>query len=156
MSFRITSKVSYALIPSLALALGCQGEESTASRMDHSNMAGMGGMTMAPPRPEPKSLVATPGQPAALLRTDDLDRPAPTSVEDAARAEAINAEMAGMGHHHGTYQHLDAGRDGGSPPASGHEGHQMPNPQPSPNPASPHHHMPPAPAPSPSGGENRR
>jgi len=110
-------------------------DHSNMPGMDHSKMPGMGSMTMAPPRPEPKSSTATPGQPATVLQSDELDRPASTSVEDAARSAAMNAEMAGGGHgmSHGSYQHLDAGRDNASPPASGHEGHQMPKPQPSPS-----------------------
>lgn len=103
------------------------------SKMDHS--AG-GGAAMTLPAAEPKAASAAPGQPAATLQLDALDRPAPTSIEDVTRAEAMNAEMAG-GHGqagHGTYQHLDAGREGSS--VGGHEGHQAPKPRPSPKPDS--------------------
>jgi hypothetical protein len=113
--------------------------------MDHSSMHqhGMAGMTMPPPRPEPASLAAEPGQPAGTLQPDDIDRPVPTSVEEAARSEAISAEMAGGGGHsmsHGTYKHMDAGRDDAASPEGGHQHHQTPKPKPSPSPGSPHEH----------------
>ena len=112
------------------------GEPSMAS-MDHSNMPGMSGMAMPPPRPEPQSATAAPGQPAATLRVDDIDRPSPSAVEEAARSAAMAAEMAGGGHgmSHGTYQHIDAGR-GGDKPAPG--GKQAPKAKPSPSPHSHH------------------
>jgi len=91
---------------------------------------------MPPPRPEPASATAMPGQPAATLRTDALDGPASTSSGDAARSAAIAAEVTSGGHamSHGTYTQTDAGRDSVAPaPGAGHEGHQAaPRPSPSP------------------------
>jgi hypothetical protein len=119
--------------------------------MDHS---AMGAMTAPPPRPEPGAASAAPGQPALTLRPDELDRPAPTSLEDAKRAESMNAEMAGGHGHmgHGTYRHLDAGRE--VAPAGGHESHQTPKARPSPksDPKGHEGHQPPSqPPPSESG-----
>ena len=117
---------------------GMEGmDHSNMAGMDHSSMPGMAGMTMPPPRPEPQSATATPGQPAATLRVDDIDRPAPSAVEEAARSAAMAAEMAGGGHgmSHGTYQHIDAGR-GGDKLAPG--GKQAPKAKPSPSPHSHH------------------
>ncbi len=111
--------------------------------MDHSAMAGMNhgaasampgmGHDMSamgaprPPIPEPALTVARPGQPAATLRSDDIDAPAPTAIRDASRAGGM--DMAGMSH--GTYRQTDAGRDVArepmaTPMTGGHEGHQMP------------------------------
>lgn len=67
-----------------------------------------------------------PGEPAAVLKSDPLDAPAPTSVEDAARAAAMASEMAGGAHHmsHGSYSHLDAGRPSPRPTPSPKENEQ--------------------------------
>lgn len=109
------------------------------SKMDHSSMPGMAGMAMTPPRPEPASATAHPGQPAATLRTDAIDGPAPTAVAEAARAAAT--VTAGHAMAHGTYSHTDAGRAGAapqprpSPAADPHHGHgTRPSPVPSPPP----------------------
>jgi hypothetical protein len=96
--------------------MGAQSQPRTDPHagMDHSKMPGMShDMPMSAPSPEPLSATASPGQPAATLRPDPVDQPAPTSVADAGRSAAMAAEMSGGGHgmSHGTYQHLDAGRD---------------------------------------------
>lgn len=109
------------------------GAHTPAEGVDHSGTAGM---AMAP-RPEPKLAAAEPGDPAATLQPDDIDRPAPTSLEEAARSQAMNAGMAAGGHGmgHGTYKHIDAGREGAaSPEGGGHQHHQTPEPRPSPSP----------------------
>ena len=85
--------------------------------------------------------------PAETLRPDALDAPAETSVREAQRA----AELAASGHvmAHGTYRHVDAGRDDApaAPAADPHAGHGDPHAG---------HHMPaPAPSPSPSPKEDR-
>ena len=112
-------------------------DHSNMAGMDHSKMSGMAGMEMPPPRPEPLSATATPGQPAATLRPDDIDRPSPSALEDAARSAAMAAEMAGGAHSmsHGAYQHVDADRVSDiSAPGS----KQAPKPKPSPTPHSHH------------------
>ena len=112
-------------------------DHSNMAGMDHSKMSGMAGMEMPPPRPEPLSATATPGQPAATLRPDDIDRPSPSALEDAARSAAMAAEMAGGAHgmSHSPYQHVDADRVSDMP-ASGSK--QAPKPKPSPTPHSHH------------------
>jgi hypothetical protein len=147
------------------------GASSATGHMDHSAMAGrpradaMAGMqhapttgassmpamqhgTMTSPLPEPPARVAAPAEPARTLQPDPLDMPAPTAVEEAARAAAIANEMAG-GHamSHGTYRQIDAGRDPGT------------TAQPHPSPEPHLHHQPSAPAspsprPSPTPKEN--
>ena len=112
-------------------------DHSNMAGMDHSKMSGMAGMEMPPPRPEPLSATATPGQPAATLRPDDIDRPSPSALEEAARSAAMAAEMAGGAHSmsHSPYQHVDADRVSDMP-ASGSK--QAPKPKPSPTPHSHH------------------
>ena len=94
------------------------------------DMAGMGQMgakgPMGAPVPEPPLAVARPGQPAATLRTDGIDAPVATAIKDAARADGMSGEMAGMSH--GMYRQTDAGRDvvrSPTPITGGHEGHEM-------------------------------
>lgn len=85
------------------------------SKMDHSRMA-MEGMDhpSAAPVAVPVSETASPGQPAATLRPDALDAPAPTAVADARRAAEMAGEMKGMSAHgQGTYRQVDAGRGPG-------------------------------------------
>src|SRR5262249_52470150 len=102
------------------------------------------------------------GQPSAVLQPDALDAPTPTSLEDAARAEATAQEMAGGGHHmsHGSYSLRDAGRGPaptpspiapGAPPAELESPHHMhqPSGKPSPSPS-------PSPRPSPPPKENEQ
>lgn len=99
---------------------------SSPSGSGHEGMAhGEGAMT---PRPETASSTADAGAPAASLRANDIDAPAPTAAAEALRAERLAAEMAG-GHamHHGTYSHTDAGRQETSAapdPGAAHQGHQ--------------------------------
>jgi hypothetical protein len=100
------------------------GMKPSGTGMDHSKMPGMShDLPMSPPAPEPLSATAKPGQPAATLQADPLDQPPATSVADAARSATMAKEMSGGGHgmSHGTYQHVDAGRD-----------IEMPSPKPSP------------------------
>ena len=115
----------------------------------------MPGMKMAPPVPEPASVSAQPGQPAATLSVGDLDGPAPTAVRDAARSAAMAQEMAGGhgGMTHGTYSQTDAGREtvapSGGTVAPGHGAHTPEAPAPM---ADPHqmHSAPAQPRPKPS------
>ena len=105
--------------------MGAQSQPGTDPHagMDHAKMPGMKlsgmfhDMPMSPPSPEPLSASAKPGQPAATLQPDPLDQPPATSVADAARSAAMAAEMSGGGHgmSHGTYKHVDAGRDTEAP-----------------------------------------
>src|SRR5262249_25589834 len=101
----------------------------------------------APGAPRPPQPPPLPEQPPAGLKQDPLDAPSATSVEDAARAAAIAAEM-GSGHHagHGSYSHVDAGRVPATSPAERQRS--------APPPASPHahhsHHPTAGPSPSPS------
>jgi hypothetical protein len=96
--------------------------------MDHSRMAGMQDGTSAPSRiVEALSAIAKPGAPSATLAADPLDRAPATSIADAARSAATAAEMSGGGHamSHGTYTHVDAGRDAKpSPKPSPHVEHK--------------------------------
>ena len=119
-----------------------------AAGVDHSSMPGMqhpsgaaaptgahamAGMdhAMPSPKPEPVSQTATPGQLAATLRGSEIDAPAPTSVDDAARSAAMAKEMAdGHAMSHGSYRQLDAGRDDVRPTS----------PKPSPSPSPRHEH----------------
>lgn len=139
------------------------------SKMDHSQRTGAdhsgmtqhgGGMTLPPPKPEPPSATAAPGEPGATLRPDSSDAPAATAVTDAARSAARAAEMASGAHpmQHGTYVQTDAGRDNVTPPQSSgpaHGAHQAPRPPPGPTTPDPHRtHDPqagPRPSPSPAG-----
>lgn len=111
------------------------------SKMDHARTTTQQrpAMPMAPPAPEPQSRTAAPGQPAATLRPDEIDAPAPTSISEAERSAAMAKEMAG-GHgmkHGAPYRQLDAGReDTGSPPQA------KPAPRPDPHQM---HRTPPAP-----------
>ena len=97
--------------------------------MDHSTMPGMSGdMQMPPASPEPLSASAKSGQPAATLHPDPLDEALSTAIADAARSAAMAAEMSGGSHtmSHGTYRHVDAGRDSAapSPKPSPHQEHK--------------------------------
>ena len=109
---------------------------STVSHEGHGPPAGASGRTMmdhaamghastpaSAPSPEAASAMATPGEPAATLRPDGLDGPAPTSVQEAARSAGVAA--AGHAMPHGTYRQVDAGRDAVRP---------APSPSPSPAP----------------------
>jgi hypothetical protein len=116
-------------------------DHSPAAGNAHSNMtetrhskpaatdhAAMGhGEPMPPPAPEPATASAQPGQPAATLRVDELDGPAPTARRDAERAQAMAKELAnGHAMQHGSpYRQLDAGRDPAASPS--------PAPKPSPH-----------------------
>jgi len=139
-------------MPGMKPARGAAPAGGSMAGMDHSNMPGM---TMAPPVPEPASVSAQPGQPAATLSVGDLDGPAPTSMRDAARSAAMAQEMAGGhgGMTHGTYSQTDAGREtiapSGGTMAPGHGGH---TPEASAPVADPHqmHSAPAQPRPSPS------
>jgi hypothetical protein len=146
-------------MPGMSAATGVRpappGASAGTAAMDHATMPGM---TMAqtpgttPPIPERPAAVAVPGQPAATLRPDAIDRPAPTAVRDAARSAEMATEMAeggGHGMQHGTYRQVDAGRDEVATPPGGHEGHQAP-PAPPPASADPHrmHASPNAPRPA--------
>ena len=94
--------------------------------MDHSKMPGMShDMQMPTPSPEPVSVSAESGQPSATLRADPLDEPPATSIRDAARSAAMATEMSGDSHamSHGTYRHVDAGRDIPAPQPSPHQEH---------------------------------
>ncbi|HUG52572.1 MAG TPA: hypothetical protein VMR21_03190 [Vicinamibacteria bacterium] len=107
------------------------------AQVDHAAM----GHAMAVPSPEPKSVAAAPGQPAATLQADGLDTPPTIAVEEARRAAALSEHMD-HGMSHGTYRHLDAGRPGvpaTSPrgEAHTHHGHTPPSPAPSPSPEAP-------------------
>jgi hypothetical protein len=108
-------------------------EHPKMAGMDHAPAAGnahskMGhGEPMPPPAPEPATASAQPGQPAATLRVDELDGPAPTARRDAERAQAMAKELAnGHAMQHGSpYRQLDAGRDPAASPS--------PAPKPSPH-----------------------
>jgi len=116
------------------------GAGSSMAGMDHSTMAQRPGATAAPPLPDRPVAVATPGQPAATLRPDDVDSPVPTAIREAARSAEMAMQMAGGGHgmQHGTYRQIDAGREDVTPaPQGGHEGHQAAPPPPSSS-ADPH------------------
>jgi hypothetical protein len=93
----------------------------------------------AKPRPSPPAAAPAPSPtpPAGALQADVLDAPAPTSVEEAARATALAEGMAGGAHHggHGSYSHVDAAR---VPPTSPRD-KRSPSPSPRPSP-SPHEH----------------
>ena len=94
------------------------GTPPSGAAMDHSKMTGVShDMPISPPAPEPLSATAKPGQPAETLQADALDQPPATSVADAARSAAMATEMSGGGHgmSHGTYRHVDAGRDTETP-----------------------------------------
>jgi hypothetical protein len=126
-------------------------DHSRMPGMDHSNMAQSPTMGQPPPLPERPVAVAAPGQPAATLRPDEIDSPAPTAIREAERAAAMAMEMAGEGGHgmqHGVYRQIDAGReDVTPPPQGGHEGHQVTPPPPALS-ADPHGaHAAPRPAP---------
>ena len=141
-------------LAALAVLAGCVREPGVASRnaaalpearSEHLQDHGEG---MAPDA----AASVPPGKPAATLRPDALDAPAPTSVIDAQRSEEMAAEMSGGGHaghgghggHEGhgagTYVHADVGR---GPEA--HEGSEDHTPG-----AEPHRH---GPATPPSGHE---
>jgi hypothetical protein len=142
-------------------ARSASGPPEAAPMTEHPAMGHAPGPVPAP-SPEPGSKAAVPGQPAETLRNDTLDAPAATAVRDAARAR--DAASSGHAMTHGTYRHVDAGREDvtitspvgpnrrGSAPivpaADPHAGHAMPAPAP---PADPHAgHAMPAPRPSPS------
>jgi hypothetical protein len=116
-----------------------EGHEASAGAsgglLDHAAM-GHASVPAPAPSPEAASATATPGEPAATLRPDSLDGPAPTSVQEAARSGAMAA--AGHAMSHGTYRQVDAGRDGVRPAPPGapdpHAGHGLPAPRPSPSP----------------------
>jgi hypothetical protein len=63
------------------------------------------------------------GTPGETLRPDAFDAPAATSVREAERAAA--AAASGHVMRHGTYRHLDAGREE-APVPDPHAGHVMP------------------------------
>jgi hypothetical protein len=119
-------------------------ESSEQSAHDH---AAMGHTTTAPAPPAQAELriaIAAPGQTKATLQPDAFDAPASSSIEEAARAAALTAAMAGHSMGNQSYVQKDAGKDAGAaspaPPAA----------RPSPD-ADPHrHHMPKAPSPAPS------
>ena len=126
---------------------------SPTTPMDHSGMAQHGaGMALPPPKPEAASAVAASGAPAATLRADSIDAPAPTAVADAERSAAMAAEMATGGHgmQHGTYTQTDAGREPRpeTPAADPHRMHgapaaprpkALPSPTPTPSPRTEEH-----------------
>ena len=96
---------------------------------------------LPPPQPEPASAVAPSGGPAATLRADSVDAPAPTAVAEAERSAALAAEMAMGGHglQHGSYVQTDAGREPrpDTPAADPHHMHgapAAPPPKPTPSP----------------------
>jgi hypothetical protein len=105
-----TAGMDHSNMPGMKPAGGTPTQGGLMAGMDHSNMRGM---ATALPIPEKPAVSAQPGQPEATLRPGDLDRPAPTSLRDAARAAAMTQEMAGVhrGMVHGTYSQTDAGRD---------------------------------------------
>jgi len=113
---------------------------SSMPDMDHSTMAQPPETTGPPPLPDRPVAVAAPGQPAATLRPDELDKPVPTAIREAARSAEMAMQVAGGGHgmQHGTYRQIDAGREDVTPaPQKGHEGHQ-PAPPPTSGSADPH------------------
>lgn len=80
-----------------------------------------------------RTVAALPEQPAGILRPDQIDAPAPTSVLDAQRSAEMNQAMSGGaaghgsghgGHGTGTYRHVDAGRGAGSEPQASGAGSQ--------------------------------
>jgi hypothetical protein len=120
----------------------------------------------SPPQGDRAAATAAAGQPAATLRPDAVDTPAPTAVREAARAAGLAADAGGH-HHHGSYRQLDAGRDDVAPdsgpgredrqtpvrPQAGgggaHEGHGVPPPAASPPGAHDHRQHGAAPPPTP-------
>ena len=93
------------------------GAPSPQAPAGHAGHSASGGAV--PPAQVPQAPVAAlPGQPAAILRPDALDAPAPTSVIDAQRSAEMNQAMSGGGGHgghgSGTYRHIDAGRSPGA------------------------------------------
>lgn len=124
-------------------------DHSSMAGMDHSQMGHAPGTVASRETVERPAAVAVPGQPAATLRPDGIDSPAPTAVREAARSAEMAAEMAGGGHgmQHGTYSQVDAGReDVTSSSPRGHEGHGAASPTAAPS-ADPHrvHTAPPTP-----------
>ena len=122
---------------SAALALGCRGRDPVVAQADpHAGHAGHA----AKPRPSPPATAPAPSPtPAAgALQADALDAPAPTSVEEAARATALAEGMAGAHHGgHGSYSHVDAARVPPTSPRDKDKRSPAPSPRPSP---SPHEH----------------
>jgi hypothetical protein len=122
--------VDHSTMPGMGNASGAHpaaGAASSMPGMEHPTMPGMDhtNMNMAP-SPEPATAAARPGQTAATLQPNELDRPPTTSLREAARAAAMAEEMAAGGHGmvHGTYRQIDAGSDDVTPPPEGrHEGH---------------------------------
>ena len=139
-----TFRLVVTIIP-LALLAAYGAAQQTTPASEHAGHAGHGS--------EPKAAGdSTPGTPAAVLRPDALDAPAPTSVDDAARAAAMAEQMAGAHHHmsHAPYSHVDAGRvpatspvqrdSSAPPPASPHHEHgKAPSPRATPKPREHQH-----------------
>ena len=90
------------------------------SAMKHGDMKGMAmsGMAMTPVVPQPKALQAKPGETAATLLSDPLDRPAASSVSTAQQSAEMNGAMVsggGMTMAMGSYVQRDVGRPSSSP-----------------------------------------
>ena len=90
------------------------------SGMKHGDMKGMdmSGMAMTPVVPQPKALQAKPGETAATLLSDPLDRPAASSVSSAQQSAEMNQAMGsggGMTMAMGSYVQRDVGQPSSSP-----------------------------------------